>query len=155
MRFFAQLALLAVAATSGAIGQMLTPEQIAANKASLQTVRQMENDWAAALVKPDLAVIDRIEAPEYTFIGADGATSDKDQGQDDLKSGVLKFESFRLDELEIQVYGDSALALGLDVEKSSYKGADTSGQYRFSDMFVRRNGVWQCVATHVSKVAKP
>jgi hypothetical protein len=44
---------------------------------------------------------------------------------------------------------------GLDTEKSSYKGKDTSGQYRFTDVFVKRNGLWHAVATHASKVAKP
>jgi hypothetical protein len=54
----------------------------------------------------------------------------------------------------VRVYGDTAIASGLGTEKSTYKGKDTSGQYRYTDVFVKRNGTWQAVATHGSKVTK-
>jgi ketosteroid isomerase-like protein len=54
----------------------------------------------------------------------------------------------------VHVDGDTAVVFGLETEKSTYKGADSSGQYRFTDVFVKRNGVWKAIATHVTKVAK-
>ncbi len=54
----------------------------------------------------------------------------------------------------MRAYGDTAVVHGLETEKSSYKGKDTSGQYRFTDVFVKRNGRWQAIATQVTRVAK-
>ena len=67
---------------------------------------------------------------------------------------MVAIESFTIDNLTVHVDGDTAVVFGLETEKSTYKGADSSGQYRFTDVFVKRNGVWKAIATHVTKVAK-
>jgi len=41
---------------------------------------------------------------------------------------------------------------GLSTEKSSMAGKDTSGQYRWTDVFVKREGRWQCVTGYGAKV---
>ena len=69
-----------------------------------------------------------------------------------MKSGVLKFESFVINELKIRIYGDTAVGFGLTTEKVSCKGEDVSGQNRFTDTFIKRDGRRQCVATHAGKV---
>jgi ketosteroid isomerase-like protein len=54
----------------------------------------------------------------------------------------------------VRVFGDTVIVHGLETEKSTYKGADSSGQYRFTDVFIKRDGVWVAVAEHGSKVRK-
>lgn len=151
MKRLAQFLLLTVAAT---LPFAPTPAKAAVGSDE-QTITQMENDWGVALVKRDLAVIDRVVAPEYMYTDPEGSLSTKAQTDADLKSGAMTYETFKLDELKVRIFGDTALVYGLDTEKSSYKGKDTSGQYRFTDVFVRRNGTWKAVNTHSSKVAKP
>lgn len=119
-----------------------------------QALIQMENEWAVALAKPDVAMFDRLTAPEWTMVDPAGVVNTKAQVLADFKSGVMKFESYKLDDLKVRVFGDTAIVHGLDTEKSSFKGKDTSGQYRFTDVFVKRDGRWLCVATHISAVAK-
>jgi ketosteroid isomerase-like protein len=50
------------------------------------------------------------------------------------------------------VFGDRAIVNGLTTEKSITAGKDTSGQYRWTDVFVKRDGRWQCVTGYASKV---
>ena len=84
----------------------------------------------------------------------DGHLISKAKADADLKSGTLTLESFHLDDLKIRVFGQTAIAYGLETEKSKYAGKDTSGQYRFTDVFIKRAGRWQAVSTHISKVAQ-
>ena len=35
-----------------------------------------------------------------------------------------------------------------------YKGKDISGQYRFTDTWIKKAGRWQCVATAGTKITK-
>jgi hypothetical protein len=44
--------------------------------------------------------------------------------------------------------------VGSDTEKSTYHGKDSSGQYSWTDVFVKRNGQWQAVASQSTKVPK-
>ena len=119
-----------------------------------QIISQIEQDWGVALMKHDIAAIDQFVSPEWMMTDPDGALADKAQSDAELKSGVLTIESFKIDDLKVHVDGDTAVAYGLETEKSSYKGTDSSGQYRFTDVFVKRHGVWKAIATHISKVAK-
>jgi len=58
------------------------------------------------------------------------------------------------DNLKVRVYGSTAVISGLSTEKSQLMGSDTSGQYLFTDTWIKRDGRWQCVATHLSEVAE-
>ena len=62
-------------------------------------------------------------------------------------SGENKVESQTLGEMKVRVFGDVAIVTGSDDEKSSFKGKDISGHYVWTDVFVKRNGQWQAVAS--------
>ena len=117
-----------------------------------QMITKSQKEWATALVNRDFSVIDRVVAPEWRITLPDGTVSTKAQMDTDMKTGALVIESFRIDDLNVRIDGNTALAFGLETEKSSYKGEDTSGQYRYTDVYVKRDGKWVCVATHMSKV---
>lgn len=149
MKRLIPLAALIVAVITSAIG---------ANSAKAspaeQAITQIENDWAVALQKNDQATIDRITAPDWMLTDPTGALITKAAADADMKAGNMKIESFKIDELKVKVFGDTAIVYGLETEKSTYKGNDSSGQYRFTDVFVKQGGAWKAVATHVSKVVK-
>jgi len=121
---------------------------------AVQAITRIEQDWGAAFLTKDVATIERFEAPEWTFIGPGGELQTKAQSSDDLKSGNYVCTANHLDHLDVRVYGDTAVALGLETEKSTYKGQDSSGQYRFTDVFVKRNGVWLAVASQICRVVQ-
>jgi ketosteroid isomerase-like protein len=146
------LSLTAVSLTFGASDKKKKSERSGLN-ADEQAITKLEEEWAAALVKKDFTVIDRVTAPDWTLTAPDGQMQTKAQTDADLKSGVLKFESVKFSDLKFKIYGDTAVVFGISKEKVSYKGEDMSGEYRFTDVFVKKNGNWQCVATHVTKIA--
>jgi ketosteroid isomerase-like protein len=119
-----------------------------------QVIKQLEDDWLAALVKGDYDTYDRIVASDWMITGPEGDIQTKAEFMADWKAGVFKAESMKNDELKVRIYGDTAVVFGLETEKSTYKGKDTSGQYRFTDVLVKRGGRWQAVSTHLSRVAK-
>ena len=144
----------ATLAVAFVVGQTPAKAQPSSAGSAEQIITQMEQDWGVAMVKKDQSAIDRIEASEWMFSDEDGNLQTKAQVDTDFKSGVYNCESFKVDEVKVSVFDATAVVFGLETEKSTYKGMDSSGQYRFTDVFVKRNGVWQAVATHVSKVVK-
>ena len=119
------------------------------------TLMQIERDLGNALVKADIAALDRILAADYVWTDPNGQMHTKAQNLADFKSGAVKFESFTINEMKPRIFGDAAIVHGLSTEKSTEKGKDTSGQYRWTDVFAKRGGRWLAVSSHASKVAKP
>lgn len=56
--------------------------------------------------------------------------------------------------MKVRVFGNTAVAVGSDTEKSTNHGKDSSGRYAWMDVFVRRNGLWEAVVSESTKIAK-
>jgi ketosteroid isomerase-like protein len=121
--------------------------------AAEDVIVKIEHQWADAWIKQDLDAMNRFVAPDWTAATESGELMSKTQFDADLKNRVLIFESLKIDDMKVRVYGDTAIVSGVETEKSKYKDKDTSGTYRFTDVFVKRDGHWQAVATHISRVA--
>jgi ketosteroid isomerase-like protein len=48
--------------------------------------------------------------------------------------------------MKVQMFGDTAIATYTTTDKGMYKGRDISGQYRWTDVFVKMGGKWKFVA---------
>jgi len=53
-----------------------------------------------------------------------------------------------LDEVSVNDYGDMAVAFTSQQERSRYDGSDTSGHYHYTNVWQKRDGRWQVVASH-------
>lgn len=96
--------------------------------------------------------LDQILADDYILTDSDGNLETKAQLLTWLKSGEMVFISAVGEGMKVRVYGDAAVVRGLNTEKSRNKGKDTSGQYQWTDTWVKLAGRWQCVATHASRI---
>ncbi len=118
-----------------------------------QQILQLEQNWSAAAQKKDGAYLQKLYADEYLFTDTDGSVSDKAEDIAHLSANVV-FTSFNLEDMKVHVYGTTAVVTGRNTIQATADGQDISGSYRFTDVFVKRDGRWQVVATQSSKVTK-
>ena len=118
-----------------------------------QQLTKIENDWADSYVKRDPSFVQRIASDDFAFVGPDGNMVNK---ADYVKSitGDAVFTGFKIDDLKIRTYGDAAVVIGLATITAKTKGEDESGQYSFTDVFVKQKGEWKAVSGQVTPVAK-
>ena len=112
----------------------------------------LENAWSTADVQRDSSFLNRLFADEYVSTDDEGGVRTKAEDIAIVASGEWQMTSFRLTDLRIQVHGNVAVVTGLNTNAGTWHGRDASGEYRFTDVFVRREGRWQCVATQATKV---
>ena len=113
-------------------------------------ITQLERDWGEAFAKRDLVALDRILGDDHSVISKDGSVLTK--AQELAKHGDSADELFDFEPMKVRVFGDTAVVTGGHKEKSQYQGRDTSGHYRWMDVFVKRNGRWQAVASELTRV---
>ncbi len=119
-----------------------------------QELIKLEEDWAKAYVARDVKAMGRIEADDWVYTDADGNVITRAEDLADLASGAFVATSFVVDDLKVRVYGDTAVVTGRQTEKATYKGKDASAVYRITDTWIRRAGGWQCIASHLTKIAE-
>jgi ketosteroid isomerase-like protein len=119
-----------------------------------QELIKLKDGWNDAVVKVDLAFLDRILADDLTDTDPEGTVCTKAQDIADLKSGDFKCTALVTDDYKVRVYGDAAVVTGRNTMKAQFKGKDISGPYRWTDTWIKRDGRWQCVGGHASEVVQ-
>jgi ketosteroid isomerase-like protein len=117
---------------------------------------RLENEWATAAVKADVNKLDALLADDWVFISPDGEVMPKAEQLARVRNGEDVTTSAVVDQLKVRVYGgDAALVTGRYTGKETVKGKDVSGQYMFTDAWVRQGGRWRCASTQVARIAAP
>jgi ketosteroid isomerase-like protein len=121
-----------------------------ADGAEEEALLQIQRDWTNALVNKDRAVLDSLMAKEYVSIGAEGVRN-KRQAIAEIMSSALKIESAELINMQPMVFGDIAVVHGSSMGKGTERGKPFEGKYVWTDIFEKRDGSWQCVASYGSE----
>ncbi len=152
------IAALVAVASSLALGQMKDKkagQRMHQSGGAEQALIELESNLAAALEKSDMVAYDRLIGDDYTFTTQDGVVRTKAEMIASYKSGDLKYESLRFDDIKVRLYGNTAVVTGRSTAKAQDKGQDISGQYRYTRVYVKRHGRWQLVATQSTRTAAP
>ena len=127
-----------------------------------QELLKLERDWLDAYTKRDVAAMERIEADDFMITFADGAVRTKADEIANLKKPAPEGQPpiFMTADTKVRVYGDTAVLTGKVIMKGTYaegpkKGEQYNLQYRYTDVYVKRNGRWQVVASHLTGLASP
>jgi len=119
---------------------------------------QLERAIGKANVESDYAFFDRVEAEEFIFTDPGGGITTKKQDLEGLKQPAnpdVKLVAYDVDEMKVMLYDKTAVVIGRVTTKRTIKGAAVTGQSRFTDVFVWRQGRWQIVAGHSSRIRTP
>lgn len=122
-----------------------------------QELIALERAWGAAHLRRDTDALRRLLADDFTSTDALGTVSDKAQyimatvKAPDTFSPASEFE---LDDVKVRVYADVGVVTGRATDKGWYRAPNLSGRYRFTDVFVRREGRWQAVASQGTRMAR-
>lgn len=119
-----------------------------------QAIRQLDSERIQALVRSDTAALDRIYSDDFVGIGIMGRVRTKAQLMSDLKSGDLKFNSAKPDDVQVRVYGATAVETGRATVDGRDRGQALPRDTRFTRVWVRQQGRWRLVAAHSSSAAK-
>lgn len=115
---------------------------------------KLEKEFARAIVKNDAEAIRQFLADDWVIIDADGGIIEKARFLGVVESGALTHEMMESDDVEVRIYGDSAVVSGLTRTKGKFMGQDFSTQERATDVFVMQNGRWQCVFSQLTRFIK-
>jgi len=120
-----------------------------------ETLKALEGTWAEAIVKRDLPVIDRILSEDFVLITPEGRLASKAQVLQNLRSPAdptFVIKGADPDKFRVRVFGDTAVLSSRFTLKVQSEGRTLETPFRHTDVFVRRDGRWQCVARQATRI---
>jgi ketosteroid isomerase-like protein len=111
-----------------------------------QELLKVNQAYDNALVRGDAAALDRLYSDEFVYTTPDGEVRDKSQQLAFTRSGDLRLESGRSDDVKVRVYGNTAVMTGRFTATGKFKDRVIDIQERYTAVWVKRRGTWQLVA---------
>ena len=114
-----------------------------------ETIRQivdMERQSKEASLRRDSDFSVKILAEDYVAITPLGQVTTKQETISARRSGQLRYEAMNITDMVVRVYGETAVVTARADVKGNQLGEDFSGPYRYTRVWVRRNGQWQTVS---------
>ena len=118
-------------------------------KAQLQA--QAER-WDRAIVAKDRAAIAGNMAEDFRQIDGEGHLEDIDSFVAGLMDPQLQIAPYTVQDFEIRLYGDVAVLSGRTHMTGSYADKPFETDYRYIDLYVKRQGQWKIVSVQITKL---
>ena len=143
-------------ATVAVILALCSPGVVRAQSAPVRSDQdiliQLEHDWDAAFHRHDAAFIDRILADEFIVTYDNGVRADRKLELELAKSLNENIESSTMDEFIVKEFGNTAVVWFTLHLVGPVNGERVQNDYRFTDVFVLRDGRWQCVSSQSTRI---
>lgn len=110
------------------------------------------HDWDRAMVENDPEAIARYVADDWVIIGTDGHVVDKASFLELVRSRELTHDVMESHDMLVRVHGDTAVVIGRGVSGGQFRGRAFHLIEQTTCVFVRHQGVWKCVLTHLSRL---
>jgi ketosteroid isomerase-like protein len=125
------------------------------NTVPTEEVEKLNRQWMESYVRRDTGFLERYLADDYVSTFPDGAVLDKKGEIQALKSGAVTLTEMTPREMKVRAYGDAAVITGRSSIKAKVNGQEVSGEFRFTDVWIRESSRWLAVASQVTRIAEP
>ena len=131
----------------------MTTAQLPGFKTAQEEIIHLENSFATAIMNQDVEQTKKLQADTYFLaIGVQGMPLQiipREKWLLGLKDYVT--ESFSIDDIKVNVYGNTAVALLMYSQKATVRGQDRSAQFILTDIWIKEDNDWVIAERHSSR----
>jgi len=128
------------------------PPKASQDPTDIAAIKQISQDMGDAMVRVDIDKLNQIYADDFVTVGRSGKVITKADLLTNFQSFHDKLESFENGPIDVQVFGNVAVANGTVSEKRSRDGKIADGEFLWMDLLEKRAGKWQVVRSAGSRI---
>jgi len=107
-----------------------------------------------AMVEADVQALATVFSDDLSYAHAGGLLQNKQELLYSIESGDLKCKSFDANSIKVRIYGDTAVVTGIADVDVKFRGREGKIQFRYLEVYVRRNAAWQIVAWQSARLPR-
>ena len=111
-------------------------------------IRQLERAWNQAEAKQEVKEVANLVDDTLVYTDYDGSIMNKAEYLKWVVAPEQKADHLYDEGLTVHVYGNAAVVAGIYRESGINKGKHYVVRSRYTDTWIKRDGVWRCVASH-------
>ncbi|MDX2042132.1 MAG: nuclear transport factor 2 family protein [Acidobacteriota bacterium] len=119
-----------------------------------QEILKLEQQWETALVKADVATLEKLYHDKLIYTHSNASIDDKASYNAKIKSGASKYISIKRDDIKVTVIGDTAIVTCHWLVHSFGGGKENHTDARYVHVYVKEKGEWKMAAHQSTFVVK-
>lgn len=143
--------LLALLAAAVIVPSMASASDRARSAEFTELVR-ISNAWDQAIVRKDEKAVADNMAEDFRQIDGYGNLETKKSFVAGIVDPKLSIDPYTVEDFEVRFYGDTALLSGRTHMTGKYDGKVFESNYRYIDIYVRRDGAWKIVSVQITRI---
>ena len=134
-----------------------------ADKPNLQQeVKSAFSEFSRAFQAADVTILKTMLAEDYIHVnGGSGNVINQEQWlkwlasrRAEMDAGEFLFESYKVEDLQVQLFGETAIVIGITRANGIRKGSPFTLALKFTNVWIKKNGKWRRAAFHDSALPK-
>ena len=117
------------------------------NDPDVRAILRLEDQWATALVRRDSSTFQRLLASGFIY-SEDDRTMTRDVVLREIVAGSDTVQAAHNEEMKVHCFGSTAIVTGWLIVAGRGSGGAFERRYRYTDIWMLRDGRWQIVAAH-------
>ena len=117
-------------------------------------LKAQADQWDKAIVAKDVSGIKENIGNNFRHIDGDGNISTRDVFIAELLSADLRIDPYTVEDLDIRIYGETALLCGRTRMTGKYKDKVFRSHYRYVDTYHLEDGHWRVVNFQITRILK-
>lgn len=120
--------------------------------ADVAKLTQLSNAWDKAIVAKDRKAVADNMAEDFRIIDGGANVENKQQFVDGILDENLVIDPYTVEDFEVKLLGDTALLYGRTHMTGKHAGKPFEANYRYIDIYTRREGEWQIVSVQITRI---
>ena len=102
--------------------------------------------YDSALLKKDTSILRSLYAEQFKLVNPDGRLLTKQEQLLNIATSELTWESAESEQVTVDIFGNTAVLLGVFKGRSSYRGNPIAVHERYTTVWIKTDTSWQIVA---------
>ena len=114
----------------------------------------LESAWDQAEKNKDAMALAGLLADNLVYVDYDGSLRNKQQFLASIKSASVSSEQINNEGVTVRLYNNNvAVSTGIYRDKGVENGKPFQRRGRFTNVWIKQNGAWQCIASQSTLIA--
>ena len=123
-------------------------------KSDQEILIELETNWVSALKRNDVKFVESVLAEEFVATYGDGSRGDRTHELQLVADFNAQVDEWLVGEFTVKVFKDTAVVWFTQRMVGPVQGKPVEIVTRYMDVFVMRDGRWQCVGSQSTRVTK-
>lgn len=114
----------------------------------------LENLWNQMQLGHDVNAMQQLLDEDFVLTDYDGSLLNRTQFLASVKDPAVQLATEMSEGMKLHEHGSTVVVTGATREKGTQNGKPFAHNGRFTDTWIRKDGRWVCIASHLGVIAK-